>query len=179
MKKEVVFEKIRLLLAPVLVIVLGLVLLFHPDSASILISRILGWSFGLVAIGFGIAAIVSPQGRFGKVAGAVVFALVGGWLGSNPLLLAAWIGRFIGIFLVIDGVQDILHSRSQGTSFLFPLVVALVGVVLVLLPMTASRLLFSVCGAVVVIVGVVMLLERLRGRKRLNGGEDPNIIDAL
>ena len=53
------------------------------------------------------------------------------------------------------------------------------GVVLILLPMTTSRLMFSLCGLVVLIIGIVMLLDRLRDRKRLNEPEDPNIIDAL
>jgi len=179
MKKEAIFDRIRILLAPVLIIALGLVLLFNPDSASALIAKMLGWILGLVAIGFGISAVVSPQGRAGKVIGAILCAVLGGWLGSHPLFLAAWFGRIIGIVLVIDGVQDILSSRRQGTTFLFPAIAALIGAVLILLPMTASRLIFSLCGLVALIVGIVMLLERLRGRKRLNDPQDPNIIDAL
>ena len=63
--------------------------------------------------------------------------------------------------------------------FLLPLLVTLLGGILVLLPMTASRLVFSLCGLAVTVIGVFMLLDRLRLR-RLNGGdEDPNIIDAL
>ena len=67
MKKEDIFAKIRVFLAPVLVILLGLTLLFNPDSASALISRIIGGVLGLIAIGFGISAIASSQGRAGKV----------------------------------------------------------------------------------------------------------------
>lgn len=179
MKKEDFLNKAQMLLAPVLIIVLGLVLVVNPDSASALISKLLGWLLGIVAIGFGISALLDPHGRAGKVVGAIVFAVAGGWLGRHPLVLAAWFGRIIGIILLIDGVQDILHCRRQGTTFLFPAIVALVGVILLLMPMTASRLLFFACGLVVLMVGVVMLLERLRGRKRLKGEDDPNIIDAL
>lgn len=179
MKKEAVLDKIRTFLAPVLIIALGLVLLVNPDSASALIAKLLGWILGLVAIGFGIGALASDRGRPGKVAAAIACAVAGGWLGSHPLILAAWFGRIVGFVLLIDGVQDILSSRRQGTTFLFPSIVALIGLVLVLLPMTASRLIFSACGLVVLIVGVVMLLERLRGTKRLRKPQDPNIIDAL
>ena len=45
--------------------------------------------------------------------------------------------------------------------------------------LTASRLIFSAVGVVVLILGVFMLLNRLRGNNRLNPPEDPNIIDAL
>ena len=179
MKKEDIFGKVQLLLAPVLVILLGLILIFCPDSASALIARVLGWVFGLVAIGLGIGALVNPQGRAGKVAGSVVCAVIGGWLGSNPLVLAAWFGRIIGIVLLLDGISDIRNNIRQGRGPLMSIVVILVGAVLILMPMTASRLIFSLCGIVVLAIGVVMLLGRLKDNPRLNGPQDPNIIDAL
>ena len=179
MKKEELFAKLQLLLAPMLVIVLGLVLVFCPDSASALISKVLGWILGLIAIGFGISAVVNAQGRGGKVVAAILCAVVGGWLGSHPLILAAWFGRIIGIVLVLDGVQDIFNNIRQGRRFLLPVIVTLMGVVLILVPMTASRLIFTLCGLVVLAIGVVMLLDRLRGNRRLRKSEDPDIIDAL
>lgn len=179
MKKDDVFAKVQLLSAPILVILLGAVLVFCPDSASALIAKLLGWILGLVAIGFGISALLNAQGRAGKVTAAIVCAAIGGWLGSHPLALAAWFGRIIGIVLVLDGIQDIGNNRRQGKRFLLPLLVTVVGAVLVLMPMTASRLLFSACGLVVLVIGIVMLLDRLQGNKRLKGPEDPNVIDAL
>lgn len=178
MKNDILFV-IRLLLAPVLVILLGLVLLFNPDSASALIAKLIGWFLVAVGIGFGISAVVSNRGQIGKGITAVILVVVGAWLAKNPLLLAAWIGRFVGILLVIDGVQDILHARKQGVHSLLPVIVAAVGVVLVLLPMTTSRLVFSLCGAVVLVIGIAMLLDRLKNNPRLDPPEDPNIIDAL
>ena len=59
------------LLGPVLLIVLGLILTFSPDSASALIAAILGWVLIIAAIGCGIAAIASPRGRVGKVLCAI------------------------------------------------------------------------------------------------------------
>jgi len=179
MKKGDFLVKVQLLLTPVLIIVLGLVLVFCPDSASALIAKVLGWILGLVAIGFGISALLNPQGRVGKVTGAIICAVIGGWLGSHPLVLAAWFGRIVGIVLVLDGIQDILNNRRQGKRFLLPLLVTVIGAVLVLMPMTASRLLFTACGLVVLVIGVAMLLDRLRGSKQLEEPKDPNIIDAL
>lgn len=179
MKKEELFAKIQLLLTPVLIIVLGLVLVFCPDSASALIAKILSWILGLIAIGFGISALLNAQGRAGKVVGAIVCAVIGGWLGNNPLVLAAWFGRIIGIVLILDGVQDMGNNRRQGRRFLLPLLVTAMGAVLVLMPMTASRLLFALCGIVVLTIGVVMLLDRLKGRRQLPYSGDSDIIDAL
>lgn len=178
MNKEKLFSLVRELFAPVALILLGALLLFNPDSASALISKLLGWGLIAFAIGFGIAAIASPNGRTGKSVTAVILAIVGGWLTHNPLALAAWVGRFVGILLVVDGIQDIIHLKNQGQRFALPLIVTVVGAVLILLPMTTTRLVFSLCGGVVLIIGIVMLLDRLKGRKQLNSG-DSNIIDAL
>ena len=176
MNKEKVFNMIRELFAPVALILLGALLLFDPDSASAFISKVLGWGLIACAIGFGIAAIASPMGRTGKAVAAVALAVVGGWLTSSPLALAAWVGRLVGILLVVDGIQDMVHLK--GRRSLLPLMATLVGAVLILLPMTTTRLVFSLCGAVVLIIGVVMLLDRLKGSKQLKSGSS-DIIDAL
>ena len=168
------------LLGPVLLIVLGLILTFSPDSASALIAAILGWVLIVTAIGCGIAAIVSPRGRVGKVICAIVFAIAGGWLHSHPLMLAAAIGRFCGMFLWISGIQSIRENRKLGRRALLPWITAVVGLLLFLfLPLSVSRFVFSLCGLVVLIAGIVMLLDNLRGSKRLDEPKDPNIIDAL
>lgn len=176
MKKEDILNK---LLAPVLVMVLGLVLLINPDSASVLIAKIIGWVLVALAIGCGIAALVRSEGRKWKVACAIIFAIAGGWLHANPLMLASAIGRFCGIFLLVEGFQGIHYNRSHGRRFLLPGITTAVGVLLTAAPMSASRFIFSACGLVVLIVGVFMLLDNLRGNKRLNGPKDPDIIDAL
>lgn len=178
MKKEDIFSLIRLILAPVLVILLGLVLIVNPDSAAALIAKILGWILICIAVGIGLSAVFQESGRIGKGIAAVLFAVAGGWLVRNPLALAAWIGRFIGVLLVLDGLQDIANLRKTGRRFLMPLIATAVGVILLVMPMTTSRLVFTLCGIVVLIIGVGMLLERLKGKKRLEGPKD-DIIDAL
>ena len=178
MKKDDIFSLIRLVLAPVLVILLGLVLILNPDSATTLISKILGWILICIAVGIGLSAVFKDSGRIGKGIAAVLFAVAGGWLVRNPLALAEWIGRFIGVLLILDGLQDIANLRKAGRGFLMPLIAIAVGVILVVMPMTTSRLVFAFCGIVVLAIGIGMLVERLRGKKRLNPPKD-DIIDAL
>lgn len=178
MKKQDFFALIKLLLAPVLVMILGLVLIVNPDSASALIAKVIGWIIILTGIGFGVSAIFNEQSRIGKGIAAVILAMVGGWLVNNPLALAAWIGRIIGILLIIDGIEDITQLKKQGMTFRMPLIITIVGAVLVLMPMTTSRLVFTLCGIVVLVVGIAMLLDRLKGKKQLNAPKD-DIIDAL
>ena len=54
-----------------------------------------------------------------------------------------------------------------------------IGAILILLPMTTSRVVFSICGLVVLLIGIVMLVDRIRKRRLLEPKDDPNIIDAL
>ena len=60
----------------------------------------------------------------------------------------------------------------------FGVVILVAALVLLLSPMTLSRLLFSACGLVVLLIGIGMLADRLKNQKYLDKGDD-NIIDAL
>ena len=179
MKKNSVFDMLYQLASPIAVTVLGLLLVVNPDSASILIARILGWGLTVVGIGFGVAALIDPDHRTRKAVIAVLFACAGGVLSAKPLLLAAWIGRFIGLLIALRGGRDLLISGRYGYSRILALITTVVGAILVVLPMTTSRLVFSLCGLVVLFIGVGMLVDRLKHRKYLPKGDDNNIIDAL
>ena len=56
--------------------------------------------------------------------------------------------------------------------------ILVVALALILLPMTASRMVFSLCGFVILAVGGGMLAERVWEKKNRED-DDPNIIDAL
>ena len=179
MKKQDVYSAIKILLVPCLLILLGLILLVNPDAASALAAKILAGILILGAVCVGISALVTRRNPIGKGIIAAVLAILGGWLSANPLVLAAWVGRFIGALILINSGADLFYARKQGRQGLLRLGAVAVGVVLLMLPMTASRLVFSLCGIAVLVIGGVMLAERLRGRKWLPEGDDPNIIDAL
>lgn len=179
MNKTEVQTLIKLLITPVILMILGLVLIFCPDSAAALLVRILGWILVVVSIGFGVAALAVPGYLVSKVLGAVLFALAGIWMIANPLALAAWVGRLAGILLMIQGIQDLLYLRCRIGSVLLPVLTTVLGVVLVLLPMTTSRLVFVCIGIAILVTGLLMTLERVRGWKQFREPEDPNIIDAL
>lgn len=179
MKKHDFWSLVRLLASPVALIVLGLVLLFRPDSASALVATVLGWCLLAAGIVLAMAAIAVRESTAVKVLGAVACLAMGIWLLKNPLLLAAGIGRLVGIVLLIRGVQDLLSS-NYGHGKALSLITALLGIVLIVLPMTTSRVVFSLCGLVVLVVGITMLVDRLRFRRLIDGDDhDPNIIDAL
>lgn len=178
MKQSKFWYWAKLLASPAALIVLGVLLFLNPDSASAFVSTALAWCLVLAGAALAIAAVAVRQGTAAKVVGAAVCLFLGFWLLRNPLLLAAGLGRLVGILLLIRGIQDLVSSRiSQGR--LLSLITAVVGLILLLLPMTTSRLVFSLCGLVVLGLGIAMLLERLRLRRLLGEGDDPNIIDAL
>ena len=171
---------IRALLVPALLILLGLILVVYPDAASAMLSRVIGYALILCAVGAGIAAVFSHTGRIGKGIAAAVLAIVGGWLISHPLLLVAWISRFLGMLIMVNSGMELVYALKQQRNVIFYGAATAIGAVLILLPMTASRLVFTLCGAAVLVIGLVMLLDRLRSRRWLSGGDDdPNIIDAL
>ena len=180
MKDSNLKTMVKLLMAPVLVMALGLVLLINPDSASVLVSRVVGFVLTLAGIGCVIGAIFSSQGRIGKILSAVIFLGASGWLNANPLMLASILGRFVGIFLMINGLQDLRRAWQRQQGFVVPAVVAAVGFALtVLMPLSVSRLVFTLCGIVILVIGIVMISDRLKKRLWLDDGSDPNIIDAL
>lgn len=179
MKKRDILSLLYQLASPVLLILLGLVLLFNPDSASAMISRLLGWVLTLVGIGIGIFAILDRRNAVTRGILSVGCVCIGGWLLANPLLLAAGIGRILGILIAVRGIRDLFLSKNRGHGQLLAIITAVVGIVLIVLPMTTSRLVFRVCGVVILLIGGAMLLDRLKDRRYLEDGGDPDIIDAL
>lgn len=178
MKNNRFLDMLYQLASPIAVMLLGALLVINPDSASVLIARIVGWVLTMMGIGCGVSAILDRDHAVRRGITAVLLACMGGTLSARPLLLAAWIGRLIGLLIAARGVRDLLLHGSYGYSRILALITTAVGALLVVLPMTTSRLVFSLCGLVVLFIGIGMLLDRLKSRKRLSKGDD-NIIDAL
>ena len=171
MKKLNFTEAVNRFGMPVTTIVLGLILLLVPDSASALIAYGIGGILTLGGIVFVIGALLDRS--FSKGFGALVCLSIGGTLMGNPLLLARNLGRFLGILLAIEG-GDCLRRGNR----VFGVVILVAAAALVLSPMALSRLVFSLCGLVMLLIGIGMLADRIRNQKRLHKGDD-NIIDAL
>ena len=179
MKKQAIFSLFQLMLVPILLIVLGICLLVNPDAASAAVSRILGYGMILGAVGMGISAVSCVGQKAVRWVLTVCLVVLGFWLVGHPMALAAWMGRVLGVLILINSGAEVYYGLKFNTNPLFQGGACLVGIVLILLPMTASRLVFSLCGAVVAVIGVVMLVDRIRSRRWLDNGDDPNIIDAL
>lgn len=175
MKNEKILNWFQMYLTPAVLILLGIVLFFNPDMGSALIARVLGWGVMVVGIGYVIAALTLRNNLPAKIIAAIVCFAIGGWLLSNPLKLAAAIGRIVGILIAIRGAQDITHAVQWKQGMTYALATTAVGILLVVLPMTTSRLVMVGCGIVLVLFGGAMLLDRI---KRDYRSGDSNIIDV-
>lgn len=177
MKKTDIFALVRLFAMPVLLLILGFILLVNPDSAAVMIASFIAWILLATGFGYGISGLLgTPSRRVGRLITAVCCLAMGSGLMVNPLFLARNIGRVLGLILAVEGIQNLLkHSVSKAMA-----VLTLAGAVILLMaPMAASRLVFSLCGLILMAIGFAQLMERLR-RRRLDGGsQDRNIIDAL
>lgn len=171
MKKLKFFDNLNQFGMPATLIIFGLILLIFPDSASVVIAYGVGILLLAAGLVFGVGALLDRQ--LSKAFWALVCLSVGGTLLGSPLLLARNVGRFLGILLAIEGGSCL----RKGSQF-FGIVLLAAAAALVLAPMTLSRLVFSICGLAVLIIGIVMLLSRLREARYLPKGDD-NIIDAL
>jgi uncharacterized membrane protein HdeD (DUF308 family) len=171
------FGLVRLFAMPVILIVLGALLVLAPDYAAVLATRIISYLLTAVGIGYGIAAFLgSPSRRTVRIITAAFCLILGSALLVNPLILAANIGRVLGIMLAVEGISNLVkHSAAKPTALL-TLGAALI---LVMAPMTASRLVFTLCGLLLLVIGIAQLLERIRRRRLPPEDRDPNIIDAL
>ena len=171
MKKRKFLDAVNRFGMPVTTIILGLILLLVPDSASVVIAYGIGGILSLGGIVFVIGALLDRS--FSKGFWALACLSIGSTLMGNPLLLARNLGRFLGVLLAIEG-----GSCLRKGNRVFGMVILAAAVALVLSPMTLSRLVFSLCGVVVLLIGIGMFIDRLKNQRYLSKGDD-NIIDAL
>ena len=158
-----------------LVLLCGLVLTFNPEGATAAATKLLGWALVII---FAIKLIQLAAGdrlHWGRQAfyGGACIA-VGVILLTYPMILANLIGRTIGIILICWGVS----AMKDGHGKLTAAITVVAGLVLVCIPASLTNALLSVCGVIMVIIALMNILSRIRERRRITGGGDPNIIDA-
>ena len=159
-----------------LMLLIGLVFLLFPGSAVALVT--FGMALLLIAIG-GVSAFRMVfhnrrelQDWFYTIGGLGL----GIYLFLDPMSLADSLGRFLGLFLLIQGMSNLRRSRTDWGRAL-GIITALGGIILFLIPRTLVNTLLAVVGLILLIIGGVNLIGALRAG-RLEEPRDPNIIDA-
>lgn len=166
----------------ILMIVCGALLALSPDSASALVSVILGW--GLIVVGVMLIVGGFLGGReWGSIVQGALFLLCGSWLHRNPLMLASVLGLVLGVVAVRHGwrgAKNVQRTKRSGGMWIPGAVLAalelLVGIRLILSPLSVSRLVLTVAGIALVACGAWELIDQKRGRKYIPA--DAHIIDA-
>lgn len=155
----------------------GAVLILFPNSAVALVTKLMA----CILIGAGVIKAVQNLDRktsdFGDWIWAAGYFLVGFYLLANPLTISKLAGRVLGLILMISGMQK-YRRASYGSGRALGLVSLVAGVVLVVLPKTLINTLLGFCGIVLIVIGGINLLDKLRHDRYLDEGSDPNIIDA-
>ena len=170
-----------------LLVALGCLLMFRPDFGSAAVATVLGWA--MIVIG-GIMIFVCllswpvlgiPQLLIGiAAAGFGVYILL------NPLMLASIFGIAVGIYLAFQGLVSVFESlklRKLSYRFLPSLIVGFImfalGLVLILAPLTSSRLVMTLVGLAMALCGGVRFLLRAWAARKLSQPKaDPDIVDT-
>ncbi len=186
MKNEQVKQIIRLSVFPALLMILGLVLAINPDSAAALVSKVLAWILILCGSARILVILIDRDSHnAGAWLWSAAFLCGGFFLLRHSMILAKGLGIVLGILLAAEGADGLrtgLRLKSAGGSFPAGLILSIAtfaaGCILIFVPLTASRLTFTVCGVVLVAVGAVSLVSRILDFRHFDPPDAPNIIDA-
>lgn len=166
---------ITIFAAPAATILGGLVLLFSPDTATVLIATVIGWLFLIAGVVLAIVTITGNQGLSGGIRAAICVA-VGAWLTRSPMSLAVAFGKLLGLGFLINAISGYRKSISSQGRVIY-LAEGVFGVVLLIAPLTATRTVYTILGLVLIAVGIGMLVSRFKNNNRLDSGES-RIIDV-
>lgn len=172
-------EFVKPLVIPVALMVLGVILIVNPDSAAALVGKIIAWAMILGGTVMGIAALSGDiSRRLRRLIPGAIALILGIWLMTTPLFIAKSLGRFLGLLLALQAGGEIGDAfRSRQRISVLSVVTLVAGAVLVLVPMTTSRIVIVICGILVLCIGAAELAERLLRRKLPKKGEKPDIIE--
>lgn len=165
-----------------LTILCGVILVLKPDTASALLAAVAGWALIAVGVAALIAGFAGDFGTGSVVTGAVLL-LAGAWLHRNPLMIASVLGFVVGFLVLRQGIRAMKNAqRSKRNGGLWipgavlAVVEALIGLRLMLSPLSISRLVLSIGGVVLIVIGVCNLVAHYRSDRYIP--EPGGIIDA-
>ena len=161
----------------IFMILCGALLLLFPDTAVALVTKIIAWVLVIIGIFKVMKNLKDSAAYWGDWVYTVLCFLVGGYLLVNPLAISEMIGRLLGLLLILYGMGNLRVSR-YGSGKTLGIFTAIAGVVLVVIPRTLINTLLGVAGLVLLILGIINLVDKVRHNPYLEDGGDPNIIDA-
>lgn len=174
MRQSFDFNAMKPWMKPAITVFLGLVLLLNPDSVTSLLGVVVGLVIALIGCALLISFFFGSTKDGLRLAGAIILMILGFSIVKSPLSLVSQFGRFMGVLLVLKSVRE-LTGEAELRGKTLSVITGIVGLILILVPMSSSRLLISGCGCVVLLVGIGMLIDV---RRQLKNPPKDDIIDA-
>lgn len=163
-----IFGSIRL--SSVILILIGAVLLLRPDAGAKALTLVAGWI--LIAAGaacLGGALLARMTLGYGTMGSSLMMLLLGLLIVTRPMMLASLFGVVIGAYLVFSGLGslgDAGRLRANGQSWvpgmLWGGASVVVGVYLIISPMTSSRFVMMIAGLAMIACGVGSIVTHVR-----------------
>lgn len=166
----------------ILMIVFGVLLTMKPDLASAAVSAVAGWALIAIGVAFLVAGFTGGM-RLGRIVCGAVLLMAGSWLHRNPLMIASLIGVGLGVLVLSQGWQAAREAQwtKRGGGMWIPGAVLavlelLVGIRLILSPLSLSRLVLGIAGIAMVICGACNLVAHYKNVRYIP--DQGGIIDA-
>lgn len=154
---------------------LGLVLLFWPGLTMSLICQFVGAALGLTGLLTCAVFFTQPKDspfRAGSLIAGIPLAAVGLFIFLRPGFLIEFIPVVVGCIIIIDGAANLMETISimrQGNSkwwisLIFAVVTILLGIVLIVRPFNATRIIMQAIGLITVYNGIsdIFIASRIK-----------------
>lgn len=162
--------RIALGMVGLVALVVGALVLIAPlKTASIIAAIIAMYAIvsGLVYAGIGIFSTgLGSWARIGNTILGVLFVIAGivafSDLGNATVLLAGVVAIFIGITWIIEGIVALLtlhKTPNMGWAAVYAVVSLIAGIVVIVAPFTAARLLWLFLGVSLIVLGLVQVVR--------------------
>ncbi len=168
-----------------LLIAAGVLLVCNPDFGSAAVAMVVGWvlvAFG--ALGLFVSIVSWPAFGIPETALCALALGFGIYILCNPLSLASIAGVALGVWLAVQGLSAVRESvylkKQYGVSdaeLIFGALMIVLGVILVIFPLTTSRVVMVIVGIALAICGGANLVFRARSAKYLHKASG-RVIDA-
>lgn len=162
----------------VLSAIVGLLILVMPlktaavGTALIALYTIIA---GVVYIGLAFTALQSVWARVGHILLGVVFLVAGVValfnLGDTTLFIATFVGVFVGVAWIIDGIVSLTTlaeaKGSKGWTIFYAITSVIAGIVLLFSPLYIA-LLWIFLGAFLLVLGIAQIIRAFRIGKEID-----------
>lgn len=166
----------------ILMIVFGVLLTMKPDLASAAVSAVAGWALIAIGVAFLVSGFTGGV-KGGRIVVGALLLIAGSWLHRNPLVIASVIGVALGVLVLSQGWQQAKEAQwtKRGGGLWVPGAVLavlelIVGVRLILSPLSVSRLVLGIVGIAMVICGVCNVVAHYKNVRYIPNTD--GIIDA-